>query len=192
MSVNHICVCGHSNLMHGREEPHTCTECATCAGFTRDSNTDAAPATPEANVSSEGAMTTHTPAQRTPQRERMPVERASYTKKFRLNYQHTDGRRDVMKLYFTAGLYDDGRVGEVFVKADKAGTLASGALDAAAIFMSMCLQAGAPLREVVDKVKGTRFPPAGFTGDSDVPNCTSPLDLLARWLEHRFIPKENP
>jgi ribonucleoside-diphosphate reductase alpha chain len=121
----------------------------------------------------------------------MPPERASYTKVFRLPYQHKDGSTDIMKFYFTVGLYDDGRVGEVFIKADKVGTLASGALDAVAIYLSMLLQAGTPLEEVLAKIKGTRFPPAGFTGEADVKNCTSPLDLLARWLEHKFLPKEG-
>lgn len=121
-------------------------------------------------------------------RQHLPSERKSITRVFRLAYTHSDGRPDIMKFYFTAGLYEDGRVGEVFVKADKVGSLASGALEAVGILLSMLLQSGVPLDEVLPKLRHTRYPPSGFTKDPNLPSCSSPLDLLAQWLAQKFIP----
>jgi len=125
------------------------------------------------------------------ERRRLPQERKAITHVFRLAYQHKDGTDDVMHFYFTVGLYDDGSPGEIFIKADRTGTLASGALDAVGIMMSMMLQYGVPLEALTSKLRHMRFPPHGFTGDADIKSCTSPIDLLAAWLEHKFIKKEN-
>lgn len=184
---NHLCNCTKPGATPSVHDPAKHADyCVTRGAY------PAMLPAPEASASEASGSATHTEGDRAPQvttarRERLPPERASYTKTFRLRYSHKDGSTDVMKFYFTAGLYDDGRVGEVFVRADKVGTLAGGVLDAVAIYLSMLLQTGVPLPEVIGKIKGTRFPPAGFTGDADVPNCTSPLDLLARWLEKRFV-----
>lgn len=91
-----------------------------------------------------------------------------------------------MRLYFTVSTYADGRPGELFLKADRTGTLASGVLDAVATTVSMLLQYGVPLDEITSKLRHTRYEPAGFTGDAEFPRCTSPLDLLAQWLERKF------
>lgn len=125
------------------------------------------------------------------QRKPMPPERPSITKSFKLAYQHKNGEMDIMKFYFIVGMYDDGTPGEVFVKADKTGTLAAGALDACAIMMSIALQHGIPLRELTSKLKGTRFGPSGSTKDSNIPMTSSPFDLLARWLESKFPESEE-
>ncbi len=125
-------------------------------------------------------------------RERLPAERNSVTRVFRLVHFHKDGSQDQIHFYFTVGFYADGRVGEIFIKGDKTGSLASGALDQVGIMASMLLQNGIPLSVIIEKFKGTRYPPNGFTQDAEVPNCTSPVDLLARWLEFKFIPKEKP
>lgn len=123
-----------------------------------------------------------------PTRERLPPERPSITRVFRLAYSHHDGSRDIMQFYLTAGTYPDGRVGEVFIKADKMGTLAAGALDAVCMMMSMLLQYGVPLEEILPKLRHTRFPPEGFTKAPDIPSCSSPIDLLAQWLAKKFLP----
>ena len=124
-------------------------------------------------------------------RQPLPPERPSITKKFSLAYQHKNGEMDLMKFYFTVSMYDDGTPGEVFIKADKTGTLAAGALDAVAVMMSIGLQYGVPLRVLTDKIKGTRFGPAGSTKDPSIGLVTSPLDLLAKWPEQKFPEKES-
>ncbi len=93
-----------------------------------------------------------------------------------------------MKVYINTGVYEDGTLGEIFIRADKAGTFTSGVLDGLAIAISVGLQHGVPLEQYTSKLKATKFDPAGITGLKDVPICTSPLDLLARWLDARYGP----
>ena len=125
------------------------------------------------------------------ERRRLPPERRSITRVFRLPHIHKDGTTDTMHFYFTAGLYDDGTIGEVFVRADKPGSLASGMIDAVATLISLLLQYGVPLESFLPKLQGTNFKPNGFTGDEEIKSCTSPLDLLARWLALKFGKKEE-
>jgi len=111
-------------------------------------------------------------------RERLPPERNAITRKFQLGK---------IKGYLTTGEYEDGRLGEIFLKIDKQGSLISGFADAWAISVSMMLQNGIPLRYIVDKFKGMRFPPEGMTGNSDMPIASSAIDYVVRWLEQRYI-----
>lgn len=97
-----------------------------------------------------------------------------------------------MKLYFTTNAYEDGRAGEVFVKADRAGSLAMGALDAVATMMSIGLQYGIPLEVFLEKLRHTRFEPDGITRDQEFPTASSPLDLLAQWLTKVYKPQTAP
>lgn len=128
----------------------------------------------------------------TPQRDRLPSERQGLTRTFRLKYIHKDGTADEMHLYFRSGCYPDGQLGEVFITVDKVGTLASGSLDASATMISMLLQYGVPLEEITKKLRHSRFTPNGFTGDSEIPSCSSPLDLLAQWLNLKYAKKDEP
>lgn len=136
------------------------------------------------------------------ERERLPDERQSLTRKFKLMRSAKTkacpacGHRweepgTEMRIYATTSTYPDGRPGELFLKADKVGTLASGALDAVAIMMSIGLQYHIPLRAFTSKLVGTRFEPSGFTKDKDFPSCTSVLDLIARYLDKLF-PEKTP
>ena len=134
------------------------------------------------------------------QRKRLPEERWGLTHVFRLAYVHKDGTPDLMQFYFRTGCYEDGTLGEVFITADKGGTLARGALDAVATMISMQLQYGVPLEAITEKLRHTRFPPSGSTGgDADIKMCSSPLDLLAQWLNLKYgkkpeeeLPPEPP
>ncbi len=140
-------------------------------------------------------------------RESLPDTRKAITRRFQLPHRHdvvkeisgmcvncgkhhtqfvVDSQIEIMKLYFVVGLYEDGRPGEVFIKADKSGSLASGALDAVAMTISIGLQYGVPLHVLIDKLRGSQFPPEGYTKDQDFPRASSVLDLLARWLLKLF------
>lgn len=139
-------------------------------------------------------------------RERLPNDRPSITHRFELLPFGTPGAppRPPIKIYLTAGMYQDGRLGELFIKVDRAiGTIETsdikvhaddkeevsflnGLLDAVATSMSIGLQHGVPIATFVDKYKGRRFDPSGRTTDVEFPTCTSVLDLIARWLEARF------
>jgi ribonucleoside-diphosphate reductase alpha chain len=112
------------------------------------------------------------------QREKMPVERDSVTHKFSVGGHEG---------YITVGKYDDGRVGEVFIKMAKEGSTLSGIMDGLALTMSLGLQYGVPLKVFVDKLKNTRFEPSGITPNPNIRFVSSVLDYIARWLGGRFI-----
>src|SRR5579859_2581592 len=112
------------------------------------------------------------------QREKMPVERDSVTHKFSVGGHEG---------YITVGKYDDGRVGEVFIKMSKEGSTLSGIMDGLALTMSLGLQYGVPLKVFVDKLVNTRFEPSGITANPNIRFVSSVLDYIARWLGGRFI-----
>jgi ribonucleoside-diphosphate reductase alpha chain len=113
----------------------------------------------------------------------LPDERASVTTRMILG----DGANAV-KFYLTPGLYPDGRVGEIFIAAEKAGSFVGGLLDGFAVVVSLALQHGVPLSQIVHKLMFTRFEPAGFSRDPKVGYSTSVVDLIVRWLAYRFEP----
>lgn len=112
------------------------------------------------------------------ERKRLNDERFSVTHKFNIAGQ--DG-------YIHAGLNADGTPGEVFLSISKAGSTLHGLVDMAATAMSLGLQYGVPLTTLLEKFKGVRFEPSGFTGNSAIPRADSIADYLARWMELRFI-----
>ena len=121
-------------------------------------------------------------------RHRLEDERTGVTRKF-----HIQRGEDPFRMYVTVGEYENGQIGEVFLKADRQGSLASGALDAVAMMISVGLQYGVPIEAFTDKLIGMRFEPAGFTGDQDerYKSCLSVLDLVGRWLHDRYAGKEK-
>lgn len=123
------------------------------------------------------------------ERKRLPDERKGVTKKFRIPRPgHKNGD---LKMWVTVGLYENGRPGEIFIKADRTGSIASGALDAVAMVLSIAWQYGVPFEPTIAKLQGMRFEPEGHTGDPKYPIVASPLDYIARWLLDRFGEKEK-
>jgi len=59
-------------------------------------------------------------------------------------------------------------------------------MDSFATSISLALQHGVPLHVLIEKFKGTRFEPSGFTGNQEIPIATSIMDYLFRWLAIRF------
>src|SRR6202011_5640005 len=112
------------------------------------------------------------------QREKMPVERASVTHKFSVGGHEG---------YIPAGMYEDGRPGEIFIKMSKEGSTLSGIMDGLALTISLGLQYGVPLKVFVDKLLNTRFEPSGITANPNIRFVSSVLDYIARWLGGRFI-----
>lgn len=103
-----------------------------------------------------------------------------------LHFTITDSAGRETDGYLTTGEYADGRLGEVFVKTGKAGSSAA-MLDQWAIGVSMAIQYGAPLSVLLGKHVGTLFEPAGAVeGVEGIRRCTSPLDLICRYLLRRY------
>jgi ribonucleoside-diphosphate reductase alpha chain len=110
-------------------------------------------------------------------RYKLPDERASFTHKFSIGGHEG---------YLTVGLYPDGTPGEIFVRMAKEGSVIAGLMDSFATAISLALQHGVPLPLLIEKFKGTRFEPSGFTGNQEIPIATSIMDYLFRWLAIRF------
>jgi ribonucleoside-diphosphate reductase alpha chain len=115
-------------------------------------------------------------------RYKLPDERASFTHKFSIGGHEG---------YITVGMYEDGSPGEIFVRMAKEGSVIAGLMDSFATSISLALQHGVPLQVLIEKMKGTRFEPSGFTGNPEIPIATSIMDYLFRWLAIRF-PSEGP
>lgn len=116
------------------------------------------------------------------ERKHLPDTRNSITKK--LVIKHPD--REDTDVYITVGLYDDGRPGELFVKAGKMGGTISGLLDAVGISISLGLQHGIPLQAFTTKFTNMAFEPDGRTDDPEIKRVRSILDGVARWLDRKF------
>ena len=87
----------------------------------------------------------------------------------------------------TAGAYDDGSLGEVFIKMSKQGSTLAGVMDAYSIAISIGLQYGVPLEAYIDKFLNMRFEPAGLTDDADIRMAQSVMDYIFRRLALDFL-----
>jgi ribonucleoside-diphosphate reductase alpha chain len=119
---------------------------------------------------------------RGPVRERLPDERKAITHHFSVGGH--DG-------YVTVGLYPDGRPGEVFFRVTKEGSTVNGLMDSLGISMSMALQHGVPLKDLVRKLAHLRFEPAGATNNPKVRFAKSIPDYVARWLAIEFLSEDD-
>ncbi len=114
-----------------------------------------------------------------PERKRMPRERESITHKFSIAGHEG---------YITAGKYDDGSVGEIFLTdIGKEGSTMRGLMNAFATAISLGLQYGVPLEDFVRKFSYMRFEPEGITGNPEIPFAKSLPDYIMRWVASRFI-----
>lgn len=117
-----------------------------------------------------------------PHRRRLPAERTAITHKF--DIAGHEG-------YITVGLYPDGQPGEMFIRMAKEGSTVAGLMDSFAISVSVALQYGVPLRDLVNKFAHVRFEPSGFTGNPEIPIAKSIVDYIFRWLGSRFLSAED-
>jgi ribonucleoside-diphosphate reductase alpha chain len=113
-----------------------------------------------------------------PRRKKLPDERQAITHKFSVSGHEG---------YLTVGLYEDGQPGEIFVVMAKEGSTISGLMDAFATAISIALQYGVPLKTLVSKFSHTRFEPAGFTNNPQIPIAKSVMDYISRWLASKFL-----
>ena len=60
-------------------------------------------------------------------------------------------------------------------------------MDTFATTVSVALQYGVPLRDLVNKFAHVRFEPSGFTGNREIPIAKSIVDYIFRWLGSRFL-----
>lgn len=116
----------------------------------------------------------------TNQRLVLPVTRRSLTHKFCIAGHEG---------YLTLGLFDDGSPGEIFIKMSKEGSTLSGLIQGFCRAFSIALQYGLSIPDACDRFRGMRFDPMGPTNNPDIPEVSSILDYVARYLElhHRRL-----
>jgi ribonucleoside-diphosphate reductase alpha chain len=125
------------------------------------------------------AAVTKALAEAGPHRHRMPRERQSITHKFSIGGHEG---------YITAGMYEDGSVGEIFLTdIGKEGSTLRGMMNSFATAISIALQYGVPLETLVQKFSYMRFEPEGITGNPEIPFAKSMPDYIMRWLASRFL-----
>ncbi|MEY3705114.1 MAG: hypothetical protein RLY29_486 [Actinomycetota bacterium] len=111
-------------------------------------------------------------------RKRLPKSRPSRTTSFAVG--GAEG-------YMTAGTYEDGQLGEIFLKLGKQGSTLAGVMDAFSIAVSIGLQYGVPLETYVQKFTNSRFEPAGMTDDPDIRMAQSMMDYIFRRLALDYL-----
>ena len=122
-------------------------------------------------------------ARSAPARRRMPRERQSITHKFSLGGHEG---------YITAGMYEDGTVGEIFLTdIGKEGSTLRGMMNSFATAISIALQYGVPLETLVQKFAYMRFEPEGITTNPEIPFAKSLPDYIMRWLASRFMDTDD-
>ena len=117
-----------------------------------------------------------------PVRKRLPKTRTSRTTSFSVG--GAEG-------YLTSGSYDDGELGEVFLKLGKQGSTLAGVMDAFSVSISIALQYGVPLEAFVSKFVNMRFEPAGMTDDKDIRMAQSMMDYIFRRLALDYLPYDK-
>ncbi|MCP4573318.1 MAG: hypothetical protein GY838_13265 [bacterium] len=117
-----------------------------------------------------------------PERERLPAERRAINARLTI----VDGSQDY-DYDLTAGYYDDGRIGELFVRTRDP---AAAVYDAMAMAISIGLQHGATFDSFRKHLEFQAGGPAGKACDQGrwVSTVSSPLDMIAKWVgKHQKI-----
>jgi len=121
--------------------------------------------------------------QRPAERQRLPQRRKGYTQKAIVGGH---------KVYLRTGEYDDGRLGEIFIDMHKEGSAFRALMDSFAIAISMGLQYGVPLEELVEAFTFTRFEPSGMVeGNDSIKMATSVLDYIFRELAVSYLDRTD-
>jgi ribonucleoside-diphosphate reductase alpha chain len=115
-------------------------------------------------------------------RQVLPETRSSITHKFCIG--NHEG-------YLTIGMHEDGRPGEIFIKMSKEGSTMSGMCQAFCRAFSLALQYGLSLEDAVVRFKGMRFEPMGMTSNPEIPQASSIVDYVAKFLEMNFAGAEQ-
>lgn len=111
-------------------------------------------------------------------RELLPPRRASWTQKVRIENS---------TFYLSFGEYPDGRLGEVWIEAHRENTFTRGVLGALARVVSIALQHGVPVDDVVEALRPLNYPPNGeVKGSSTVVGCKSVTNWIAQEISAAY------
>ncbi|GAA0345509.1 hypothetical protein NE235_28750 [Actinoallomurus spadix] len=124
---------------------------------------------------------THPPSPRH-QRQHLPRRRTGLTTTVTIG-----GERFAL----TANGRQDGTLGEVFIQWGKQGQTQTGLMDLYAVTLSVGLQRGVPLLDLVRQGMDLYFVPNGHTDDPEIPRVRSVVDWVARRLAIDWLPYET-
>ena len=74
----------------------------------------------------------------------------------------------------------------------KEGSTVRGLMDTVATLVSICLQYGVPLEDLVRKFEYVKFEPQGMTNTDGIRFAHSIIDYIFRWLGKRFLKGPDP
>ncbi|MDB4775924.1 hypothetical protein OAG62_02245, partial [bacterium] len=77
--------------------------------------------------------------------------------------------------------------GEVFIKMSKEGSTLSGLIQGFCRAFSLALQHGLSPADAVERFRGMRFEPMGPTSNPEIPEASSILDYVARYIDLHFV-----
>ncbi|HEY6867191.1 MAG TPA: vitamin B12-dependent ribonucleotide reductase, partial [Candidatus Eisenbacteria bacterium] len=116
-------------------------------------------------------------------RRRLPKRRHGFTQEARIGGH---------KVFLRTGEYEDGTIGEIFIDMHKEGAAFRSMMNCFAIAVSMGLQYGVPLEDLVDQFTFTRFEPQGrVDGHDNIRNCTSVVDYVFRVLGLEYLDRTD-
>jgi len=90
--------------------------------------------------------------------------------------------------FITVGLFADGQPGEVSIVMAKTGSTIHGLMKTIATLLTLNLQYGVPIEELVRELSHYRYYPNGFTKNPEIPRVKSITDYIFRWMGIQFIP----
>jgi hypothetical protein len=92
------------------------------------------------------------------------------------------------QLWLTAGQRPGGTLGAVAIGWGKHGSSSAGLLESYAMALSVGMQHGVPLTDLLRPGLGLRFSPDGRTDDPEIPKAYSPIDYCCRRLAIDWLP----
>jgi ribonucleoside-diphosphate reductase alpha chain len=117
------------------------------------------------------------------ERRKLPSRRKGYTQKAVVGGH---------KVYLRTGEYQDGTLGEIFIDMHKEGAAFRSLMNSFAIAVSIGLQYGVPLEELVEAFSYTRFEPSGVVqGNDTIKMATSVLDYIFRELAISYLDRTD-
>ncbi len=119
---------------------------------------------------------------KTQARREMPRRRDSKIYQFKVS--------DV-KGYIIVGQFEDGTLGEVFLRISKQGSTLAGIMDSLAVSISHGLQHGVSLKTYVKALTNMTFAPAGVTDDTEIRTASSLVDYIFRRLAIDYLSFED-
>jgi len=115
-------------------------------------------------------------------RRRLPENRFGITHQFDISGN---------KGYITTNTFDDGTLGEVYLRLGKSGSTIEGIINGFTKLLSTSIQYGVPIDKLIRSFINTKFEPNGFTKNNKIKTTSSILDYLFKHIDIMYCNGEN-